>query len=43
MTGKANLFTHLEMKKGGKVTFSNNVKGKIVDIGQAGKKDSTYI
>ena len=43
MTGKANLFTHFEMKKGGKVTFGNNAKGKIVGIGQVGKKDSTYI
>ena len=28
--------------KGGKVTFGDNVKGKIIGIGQVGKKDSTY-
>ena len=43
MTGKANLFSHLEMKKGGKVTFADNAKGKIIGIGQVGKKDSTHI
>ena len=43
MTGKASLFTHLEIKKGGKVTFDDNSKGKIVAIGQVGKKDFTYI
>ena len=43
MTGKANLFSHLEMKKGGKVTFADNAKGKIICIGQVGKKDSTHI
>ena len=43
MTGKANLFTHLEMKKGGKVTFGENAKGNIVSIGRVGKKDSTFI
>ena len=43
MTGKANLFTHLEMKKGGKVTFGDNAKGKIIGIGRVGKKYSTYI
>ena len=43
MTRKANLFSHLEMKKGGKVTFGDNAKGKIIGIGQVGKKDSTNI
>ena len=43
MTGKANLFTHLEIKKGGKVIFGDNAKGKIIGIGQVCKKDSTYI
>ena len=43
MTEKANLFSHLEMKKGGKVEFGDNVKGKIIDIGRVGKKDSTHI
>ena len=42
MTGKANLFSHLEIKKGGKVTFGENAKGKIIDIGQVSKKDSTH-
>ena len=31
------------MKKGGKVTFGDNTKGKIVGIGRVGKKDSTFI
>ena len=31
------------MKKGGKITFGDNAKGKIVGIDQFGKKDSTYI
>ena len=31
------------MKNEGKVTFGENAKGKIVDIGQVSKKDSTYI
>ena len=43
MIGKANLFIHLKMKKGGKVTFGDNAKGKIVGIGWFSKKDSTYI
>ena len=43
MTEKANLFTHLEIKKWGKVVFGDNAKGKIVGIGQVGKKDSTHI
>ena len=36
MTGKANLFSHLELKKGGKIVFGDNAKGKIVGIGQVG-------
>ena len=43
VTEKANLFSHLKMKKGGKVTFGDNAKGKIVGIGRVSKKDSTYI
>ena len=43
ITGKANHFTHLEMKKGGKVTFGDNSKGKIVGIGRVDKKDFTFI
>ena len=43
MTGKANLFSHLELKKGGKVVFCDNAKGNIVGIGRVGKKDFTYI
>ena len=43
MTGKTNLFTHFEMKKGGKVIFGDNAKGKIVGIGRVGKKDFTFI
>ena len=43
ITRKANLFSHLEMKKGGRVTFVINAKGKIIGIGQVGKKDYTHI
>ena len=39
----ANLFTHFEMKKGGKVTFGDNAKGNIIGITRVSKKDSTYI
>ena len=40
---KSQLLHSLEMKKGGKVTFGDNTKGKIVGIGRVGKKDSTFI
>ena len=40
---KSQLLHSLEMKKGGKVIFGNNAKGKIVGISRVGKKDSTYI
>ena len=38
MTRIANLFTHFEMKKGGKVIFGDKANGKIIGIGQVGKK-----
>ena len=43
MTGDSCLFSKLEKKSGGNVTFGDNAKGKVVGIGTIGKDSSTCI
>ena len=43
MTGDSCLFSKLEKKNGGNVTFGDNAKGKVVGIGTIGKDSSTCI
>ena len=43
MTGEKGLFTELEMKSGGIVTFGDNGKGRVVGIGKVGQPHSTCI
>ncbi|KAJ0078105.1 hypothetical protein Patl1_36920 [Pistacia atlantica] len=41
MMGDRRLFTTLKSKSGGKVTFSDNSKGKVIGIGSIGNKSLT--
>ena len=43
MTGDRKLFSKLEKKNGGSVTFGNNAKGKVIGIGTIGNHTSTCI
>ena len=43
MTGDSKLFSKLEKKNGGNVTFGDNAKGKVVGIGTISKDSSTCI
>ena len=43
MTGHADLFTFLERKIGGTITFGDNNKGHIISIGNIGNIDKALI
>ena len=43
MTGDRKLFSKLEKKNGGSVTFGDNAKGKVIGIGTIGNHFSTCI
>ena len=43
MTGDKSMFASLKPKDGGFVTFDDNRKGKIIDIGNVGKEPSLII
>ena len=43
MTGDRKLFSKLEKKNGGSVTYGDNTKGKVIGIGTIGNHSSTCI
>ena len=43
MTGDKVQFNKLDVKDGGHVTFEDNAKRKIIDIGEIGNPQSLYI
>ena len=43
MTGDENQFTSLKPKDGGLVIFGDNIKGKVIRIGNIGNNSSTSI